>query len=125
MDNHGHRGLREYGPGYFFLALADLPAVAFSAPGFPMPVALLPASAAPVTAPVAAPAAAPARTAFKAFLALVNKPPADFFAGDFRPDAFFAPDAFPDAFLAEEVLFRAPDLLAAGFFLVVTDFPFG
>jgi len=75
-----------------------------------MPVASLPASAAPTTAPLAAPAAAPAKTAFIAFLALAKTPTerllpdllvvpfraelcfCDFFAADFLavPDDFFA-----------------------------------
>jgi hypothetical protein len=61
-----------------------------SDPASPIPVALLPASAAPLTAPFAAPAAAPTSTCLKVFLAFFRIP------GDDRLARFFAPPFFPD-----------------------------
>ena len=78
-----------------------------------MPVALLPASAAPDTAPLAAPAAAPTTTAFKVFFAFFRIPGEErlppflapvFFFPDFLPDLdvpdFFLPADFLADFLA-------------------------
>jgi hypothetical protein len=91
---------------------------AFSTSALPMPVALLPASAAPATAPVAAPEAAPAKTALRAFFAFSNKPIDDrfravFFEDDFRPELF-----------AEAADFLAPDFFAGPFFAAFLTFFF-
>lgn len=70
-----------------------------------MPVALDPASAAPITAPLAAPATAPVKTSPTTFLALLMMPGApDFLRPLFLLDAdetdfFFAADRFFVPFL--------------------------
>jgi hypothetical protein len=81
----------------------------------PIPVALLPASAAPATAPLAAPAAAPARTLPTTLLALLKIPADDFDLPDFLP-AFFLVVA-PLDFLEPERLAAVP--LTVDFFFVV------
>lgn len=91
-DNHV-AGTREF---YFFVfPLEEFDE--FSSPSeLPMPVALLPASAAPLTAPFAAPAAAPTTTAFNAFLAFFRMPGEERFfplLDLLLPDRFFAPEA--------------------------------
>ena len=55
-----------------------------------MPVALLPASAAPVTAPFAAPVTAPITTSRTAFFALLMTPGDERFVVDFLLDFFLA-----------------------------------
>ena len=75
-----------------------LDAVPFTERASPIPVALLPASAAPDTAPLAAPAAAPTNTALSVFFAFFKMP------GEERLLLFLAPLFLPD--------FRA-DVLAA------------
>ena len=79
-----------------------------------MPVALLPASAAPETAPLAAPAAAPTSTAFMVFFAFFKMPGEERLLPFLAP-LFFFPDFLldfevPDFFLPAD--FR-PDVLAA------------
>src|SRR5687767_10094832 len=100
-----------------------------------MPVALLPASAAPVTAPSAAPLAAPTKTAFSAFFALVKMPgerflPALFAALFLVVARFLVAPPFLDVvsfwdFLAAAFLvplFFAADLLAFFFADFFADF---
>ena len=77
-------------------------------PASPIPVALLPASAAPETAPLAAPAAAPTITSFKVFFAFFKMPGEERLLPFFVP-VFFFPDLLPD-FLAPD--FFLPDFLA-------------
>lgn len=73
-----------------------------------MPVALLPASAAPDTAPFAAPAAAPTSTALMVFFAFFKMP------GEERLPPFLAPIFFlPDVLLDVE----APDFFLPADFL--------
>ena len=78
-----------------------------------MPVALLPASAAPDTAPFAAPAAAPTSTALMVFFAFFKMPGAErlppFLAPVFLPDFLLEVEA-PDFFLPADFL---ADVLAA------------
>ena len=70
-----------------------------------MPVALVPASAAPATAPVAAPKAAPVKTSPTTFFALLRIP------GRLRLPAFFVPLFLLDA--------DEPDFLAVALFFVL------
>ena len=73
-----------------------------------MPVALLPASAAPETAPLAAPAAAPTSTALMVFFAFF-KMPGERLLPFFVP-LFFFPDRLVD--LEEPGFFLPADFLA-------------
>jgi hypothetical protein len=79
--------------------------------GSSIPVALVPASAAPTTAPVAAPATAPLKTSPTTFFALLIIP------GDERR----LPDFFPPLFLLDV---EAADFLAGDRFFVDRFFVF-
>ena len=104
---HGHSGgtswwsggLSELSTTHFFADLGFPLLVFFVDP--PIPVALVPASAAPATAPVAAPATAPEKTSRATFLTLLMMPGElglrDFlrpFLLDADETDFFAPDRF-------------------------------
>jgi hypothetical protein len=66
-----------------------------------MPLALLPASAAPLTAPFAAPLTAPITTSRTTFFALLITPGAERFRLDFLLELFLATREDPDFFAAE------------------------
>ncbi len=103
----------------YFGILRSLSACALPSSARLMPVALLPASAAPATAPCAAPAAAPASTAFRVFFAFIRRRGDD----DFLP-LFLVEDFLPALFLAEDADFLVPaDFLAPLDFLAPVDFP--
>ena len=82
-----------------------------------MPVALLPASAAPVTAPFAAPATAPITTSLTTFFALLITPGDERFFVDFFPALFLVALADID-FLATDFLLA---FFAGNVFLLCSD----
>jgi hypothetical protein len=88
--------------------------------GFPMPVALLPASAAPVTAPFAAPATAPITTSRTPFFALLITPWDERFLVDFVLALFLATREDPD-FLAADFLLAFFDGNVLLLFLTALD----
>lgn len=103
---------------YFFAAFLvaglDDSLVTFSS----IPVAFLPASAAPTTAPSAAPLAAPTNTAFNAFFALSKSRVREGFFPDFPVAPFLAVLFFRD-FWEAGFFARAGDAELLDFFLVV------
>ena len=70
-----------------------------------MPVALLPASAAPVTAPLAAPVTAPITTSRTAFFALLITPGDERLLVDFLLDFFLADPEDADFFVVDFLAF--------------------